>query len=69
MRVCVRARAHFDRRLLRQRLWRRRRHRARALGARACRIVWAHYNRREGTCSDQVGEYKLGEGAANTPMK
>jgi len=32
-----------------------------------CRIVWAKYD--NGKCSDQHGEYKLGEGAANTPMR
>lgn len=31
------------------------------------RIVWAQY--RHGSCSDQVGEYKLGEGADNCPMR
>lgn len=32
-----------------------------------CRIVWAQY--KDGACSDQIGEYKLGEGADNCPMR
>lgn len=32
-----------------------------------CRIVWGQY--RHGVCSDQVGDYKLGEGPGNCPMR
>jgi hypothetical protein len=32
-----------------------------------CRIVWAQYE--NGACSDQAGEYQLGPGADNCPMR